>query len=75
VRRAAAADEPHEEERDAPRPWVLRLGDFGSAVDPHSVKHLYGHLGPVDGQQTESYAAPEVTMQTCRGPPVATPYK
>ena len=40
--------------------WVLRLGDFGSAVDAHTLKHLYGALGPLDAQQTEAYAAPEV---------------
>lgn len=37
----------------------LRLIDFGSAVDAHSLAHLYGEQGPSDAQQTDAYAPPE----------------
>ena len=37
----------------------LRLADFGSAVDEHSLTSLYGPEGPSAAQQTPEYAPPE----------------
>ena len=40
----------------------LRLIDFGSALDKHSIEHLYGGNGPSDDEQTDEYAPPEVLL-------------
>lgn len=40
----------------------LRLIDFGSAVDAHSMAQLYGSDGPSADQQTRDYAPPEATF-------------
>ena len=40
----------------------LRLIDFGSALDKHSVEQLYGSNGPSDDEQTAEYAPPEVLL-------------
>ena len=40
----------------------LRLIDFGSALDKHSIEHLYGGNGPSDDEQTAEYAPPEVLL-------------
>ncbi|KAK9815399.1 hypothetical protein WJX72_003040 [[Myrmecia] bisecta] len=40
----------------------LRIIDFGSAVDPYSIHHLYGPEGPSDAQQTFEYAPPEAVL-------------
>lgn len=40
----------------------LRLIDFGSALDKHSVEQLYGSYGPSDDEQTAEYAPPEVLL-------------
>ena len=42
----------------------VRLIDFGSALDPHSVQHLYGTPGPSRTQQTLEYAPPEATFRS-----------
>ena len=40
----------------------VRLIDFGSAVDKHSIEHLYGTEGPSDDEQTAEYAPPEALL-------------
>ncbi|KAK9827406.1 hypothetical protein WJX81_008695 [Elliptochloris bilobata] len=40
----------------------LRLIDFGSALDAHAVRALYGVAGPSDAQQTREYAPPEALL-------------
>ena len=40
----------------------LRLIDFGSAVDKHSIEQLYGSEGPSDDEQTAEYAPPEALL-------------
>lgn len=40
----------------------LRLIDFGSALDKHSIEQLYGGEGPSDDEQTAEYAPPEVLL-------------
>merc|ERR1712080_74625 len=40
----------------------LRLADFGSAVDEHSLDMLYSMFGPTQGQETLAYAPPEVVF-------------
>jgi len=39
---------------------VLKLADFGSAVDVYSNEYLYGDVGPSQGEETLDYAPPEV---------------
>lgn len=43
----------------------LRLIDFGSALNKHSVKGLYGAEGPSDDEQTAEYAPPEALLARC----------
>ena len=43
----------------------LRLIDFGSAVDPWSLQHLYGEGGPSADELTLEYAPPEVLFGRC----------
>ena len=38
---------------------VVRLADFGSAVDERSLIRLYGAVGPSASEQTPDYAPPE----------------
>ena len=38
---------------------VVRLADFGSAVDERSLTRLYGAVGPSAAEQTPEYAPPE----------------
>ena len=40
----------------------LRLIDFGSALDAHSVSSLYGEQGPSAEEQTMEYAPPEALL-------------
>lgn len=40
----------------------LRLIDFGSALDKHSVEELYGAEGPSEDEQTAEYAPPEALL-------------
>ena len=40
----------------------VRLIDFGSALDAHSVSSLYGEQGPSTEEQTMEYAPPEVLL-------------
>lgn len=40
----------------------VRLIDFGSAVDAHSVRSLYGEEGPSAEEQTLEYAPPEALL-------------
>ena len=40
----------------------VRLIDFGSALDPHSVRSLYGDEGPSAEEQTAEYAPPEALL-------------
>ena len=40
----------------------LRLIDFGSALDPHSLRSLYGEEGASAKEQTMEYAPPEVLL-------------
>ena len=42
----------------------MRLIDFGSALDKHSIEGLYGGEGegPSDDEQTAEYAPPEVLL-------------
>ena len=40
----------------------LRLIDFGSALDPHSLRSLYGEEGPSAEEQTMEYAPPEALL-------------
>ena len=40
----------------------VRLIDFGSAVDKHSIEHLYSTEGPSDDEQTAEYAPPEALL-------------
>ena len=40
----------------------VRLIDFGSAVDKHSIEQLYGSEGPSDDEQTAEYAPPEALL-------------
>ena len=55
----------------------LRLIDFGSAVDLHSLSHLYGKGGPGLGEMTLEYAPPEVLFgsKTWSGGATITPEK
>ena len=46
----------------------LRLIDFGSALDAHAVRALYGAAGPSDAQQTREYAPPEALLGRCAAP-------
>ncbi len=43
----------------------LRLIDFGSALDAHVIRTLYGPLGPSDAHQTREYAPPEALLGRC----------
>ena len=54
--------EPKAAEPDPPRLPHLRVIDFGSALDPHAVQHLYGPDGPSAAQQTPEYAPPEAVF-------------
>ena len=47
----------------------VRLIDFGSAIDAHSLRHLYGPGGPSDREQTPEYAPPEAVLGRWAGPP------
>ena len=40
----------------------VRLIDFGSALDAHSVSSLYGEQGPSAEEQTMEYAPPEALL-------------
>ncbi|KAK9917046.1 hypothetical protein WJX75_000279 [Coccomyxa subellipsoidea] len=40
----------------------LRLIDFGSAIDAHTVRQLYGTQGPSVNEQTQEYAPPEALL-------------
>jgi serine/threonine protein kinase len=40
----------------------LRLIDFGSAIDGHSLRHLYGSAGASEREQTMAYAPPEAVL-------------
>ena len=40
----------------------VRLIDFGSALDPHSLRSLYGESGPSAEEQTMEYAPPEALL-------------
>ena len=40
----------------------IRLIDFGSALDAHSVSSLYGEQGPSAEEQTMEYAPPEALL-------------
>lgn len=49
--------------RAAKPPFLdLRLIDFGSAVDPYSIRNLYGPSGPSAEQETPEYAPPEALL-------------
>ncbi|KAK4407178.1 putative inactive protein kinase [Sesamum angolense] len=41
---------------------LLRIIDFGSAVNDFTVKHLYGSVGPSSAEQTSEYAPPEAFL-------------
>jgi serine/threonine protein kinase len=41
---------------------IVRLGDFGSAVDAHTARCLYGCAGPSQSEETTDYAPPEVRL-------------
>ena len=41
---------------------VLKLADFGSALDPFAAKNLYGDTGPSRLDETLDYAPPEVVF-------------
>lgn len=41
---------------------ILRIADFGSAVDDEVLTHLYGSLGPTVAENTMRYAPPEVRL-------------
>ncbi len=43
----------------------VRLIDFGSAVDKHSIEQLYGSEGPSDDEQTAEYGPPEALLARC----------
>lgn len=43
----------------------VRLIDFGSAIDEHSMRHLYGAEGPSVNEQTMEYAPPEALLGRC----------
>lgn len=40
----------------------VRLIDFGSAIDAHSLRSLYGEEGPSAEEQTMEYAPPEALL-------------
>jgi len=40
----------------------VRLIDFGSAIDTHSLHSLYGEEGPSAEEQTTEYAPPEALL-------------
>ena len=40
----------------------VRLIDFGSALDPHSLRSLYVEGGPSAEEQTMEYAPPEALL-------------
>jgi serine/threonine protein kinase len=44
----------------------LRLIDLGSALDAHSMRHLYGPHGPSAAEQTMEYAPPEAVLGRLR---------
>ncbi|TMW61031.1 hypothetical protein Poli38472_014492 [Pythium oligandrum] len=39
---------------------VVKLADFGSAVDAYTLRHLYGEQGPTQAEETREYQPPEV---------------
>ncbi|XP_047315868.1 uncharacterized protein LOC124919630 [Impatiens glandulifera] len=43
-------------------PTKLRIIDFGSAIDEHTMKHLYGSAGPSRAEQTYDYTPPEALL-------------
>lgn len=45
----------------------LRIIDFGSALDPFAIGHLYGAAGPSMRQQTLEYAPPEALLSRWPG--------
>ena len=45
----------------------LRLIDFGSAIDGHSLRSLYGPGGASEAEQTAEYAPPEALLGRCAG--------
>ncbi|KAL3699624.1 hypothetical protein R1sor_017646 [Riccia sorocarpa] len=45
-----------------PAKLKMRLIDFGSALDPFTVEHMYGPAGPSGLEQTNEYAPPEVLL-------------
>ncbi|KAL2652139.1 hypothetical protein R1flu_020267 [Riccia fluitans] len=47
---------------DHPAKLKMRLIDFGSALDPFTVKHMYGSSGPSRLEQTNEYAPPEALL-------------
>ncbi|KAF5195832.1 Erlin-2 [Thalictrum thalictroides] len=47
---------------DKPYHIKMRLIDFGSAIDPFAIKHLYGSYGPSEAEQTYDYTPPEAIL-------------
>eukprot|EP00941_MAST-03F_sp_MAST-3F-sp1_P004327 g4327.t1 len=45
---------------DGDRAAVVKIADFSSAIDSHSLKHLYGKNGPSQFEETVEYQPPEV---------------
>ena len=45
----------------------LRLIDFGSALDAHALRALYGPGGASEREQTAEYAPPEALLGRCSG--------
>ncbi|KAA0057400.1 putative protein phosphatase 2C 51 isoform X4 [Cucumis melo var. makuwa] len=43
---------------------LLRIIDFGSAIDEFTVKHLYGSMGPSRAEQTYDYTPPEALLNS-----------
>lgn len=47
---------------------LVKLADFGSAVDAFTLRHLYAHGGPSQAEETREYQPPEVLFHDL-GPP------
>ncbi|KAJ7547329.1 hypothetical protein O6H91_08G080400 [Diphasiastrum complanatum] len=48
--------------KEWPSNLTLRLIDFGSALDPFTLEHLYGSTGPTEKEQTVEYSPPEALL-------------
>lgn len=49
-------------------PPIVKLADFGSAVDEYTLRHLYGARGPTQAEETREYQPPEVLFSDYGAP-------